>query len=51
MTHQRVHAMLDIGGRDMEASVVSVRSTTAARKARAEWGVADILASIKERRA
>ncbi len=49
----RVHTMLVIGGRDMEAGVVSVRlhhGGPQGAKPKAEV-VADILASIKERRA
>jgi len=49
----RVHTMLVIGGRDMEAGAVSVRLHTGGpqgAKPKAEV-VADILASIKERRA
>jgi threonyl-tRNA synthetase len=49
----RVHTMLVIGGRDMEAGAVSVRLHSAGpqgAKPKAEV-VADILASIKERRA
>ena len=49
----RVHTMLVIGGRDMEASAVSVRlhhGGPQGAKPKAEV-VADILASIKERRA
>ena len=49
---QRVHTMLVIGGRDMEAGAVSVRlhhGGPQGAKPKAEV-VADILASIKERR-
>ena len=49
----RVHTMLVIGGRDMEAGAVSVRlhgKGNVGAKPKAE-AVADILASIKERRA
>ena len=49
----RVHTMLDVGGRDMEAGAVSVRlhhGGPQGAKPKAEV-VADILASIKERRA
>jgi threonyl-tRNA synthetase len=49
----RVHAMLVIGDRDMEAGAVSVRLHHDGRqgaKPKGE-GVADILAAIKERRA
>ncbi len=49
----RVHTMLVIGGRDMEAGAVSVRLHHGGQqgaKPKAEV-VADILASIKERRA
>jgi len=49
----RVHTMLVIGGRDMEASAVSVRlhgKGNVGAKPKAE-AVADILQSIKERRA
>ena len=49
----RVHTMLVIGGRDMEAGAVSVRlhhGGPQGAKPKAEV-VADILASIKERRA
>jgi threonyl-tRNA synthetase len=49
---QRVHTMLIIGGRDMEAGAVSVRlhhGGPQGAKPKAEV-VADILASIKERR-
>ena len=49
----RVHTMLVIGGRDMEAGAVSVRlhhGGPQGAKPKGE-GVADILASIKERRA
>ena len=49
----KVHTMLVIGGRDMDAGVVSVRlhgKGNVGAKAKAEV-VADILASIKERRA
>ncbi len=49
----RVHTMLVIGGRDMEAGAVSVRlhgKGNVGAKPKAEV-VADILASIKERRA
>ena len=49
----RVHTMLVIGGRDMDAGMVSVRLHTGGpqgAKPKAEV-VADILASIKERRA
>ncbi len=50
---QRVHTMLVIGGRDVEAGNVSMRLHHGGQqgaKPRAEV-VADILASIKERRA
>ena len=49
----RVHTMLVIGGRDMEAGAVSVRlhgKGNVGAKPKAE-AVADILAAIKERRA
>ena len=49
----RVHTMLVIGGRDMDAGVVSVRLHTGGpqgAKPKAEV-IADILQSIKERRA
>jgi hypothetical protein len=49
----KTHTVLVIGGRDMEAGVVSVRlhhSGPQGSKPKAEV-VADILASIKERRA
>jgi threonyl-tRNA synthetase len=49
----RVHTMLVIGGRDMEAGAVSVRlhhGGPQGAKPKAEV-IADILASIKERRA
>ena len=49
----RVHTMLVIGGRDMEADAVSVRlhhGGPQGAKPKAEV-VADILAGIKERRA
>ena len=49
----RVHTMLVIGGRDMESGAVSVRlhhGGPQGAKPKAEV-VADILASIKERRA
>ena len=49
----RVHTMLVIGGRDMEAGQVSVRLHTGGpqgAKPKAEV-IADILQSIKERRA
>jgi threonyl-tRNA synthetase len=49
----RVHTMLVIGGRDMEAGAVSVRlhhGGPQGAKPKAEV-VADILASIRERRA
>ena len=49
----RVHMMLVIGGRDMEAGAVSVRlhgKGNIGAKPKAE-AIADILASIKERRA
>ena len=50
---QRVHTMLVIGGRDLEACAVSVRlhgKGNVGAKPKAEV-VADILAAIKERRA
>ncbi len=50
---QRVHTMLVIGGRDMEAGAVSVRlhgKGNVGAKPKAE-AIADILAAIKERRA
>ena len=49
----RVHTMLVIGGRDMEAGVVSVRLHHGGPQGAKPKGevVADILASIKERRA
>ena len=49
----RVHTMLVIGGRDMEAGAVSVRlhgKGNVGAKPKAE-AIADILAAIKERRA
>ena len=49
---RRVHTMLVIGGRDLEAGVVSVRlhgKGPQGAKAKAEV-VAEILAAIKERR-
>ena len=51
--HARVHTMLVIGGRDLEAGAVSVRlhgKGNLSAKPKAEV-VADILAAIKERRA
>ena len=51
--HLRVHTMLVIGGRDMEAGAVSVRlhhGGPQGAKPNAQV-VADILAGIKERRA
>ncbi len=51
--HARVHTMLVIGGRDMEAGAVSVRlhgKGNIGAKPKAE-AIADILASIRERRA
>ena len=51
--HAKVHTMLVLGGRDLEAGQVSVRLHSKGpqgAKPRAEV-VADILASIKERRA
>ncbi|HTH47150.1 MAG TPA: threonine--tRNA ligase [Candidatus Limnocylindria bacterium] len=51
--HARVHTMLVIGGRDMEAGAVSVRlhgKGNVGAKPKAE-AIADILASIRERRA
>ena len=49
----RVHTMLVIGGRDMEAGAVSVRLHHGGPQGAKPKGevVADILASIKERRA
>jgi len=49
----RVHTMLVIGGRDMEAGVVSVRIHGKGPQGAKPKGevVADILAEIKERRA
>ncbi|HXI72837.1 MAG TPA: threonine--tRNA ligase [Verrucomicrobiae bacterium] len=49
----RVHTMLVIGGRDMEAGVVSVRLHHGGQQGAKPKGevVADILASIRERRA
>ena len=49
----RVHTMLVIGGRDMEAGVVSVRLHHGGPQGAKPKGevVADILAGIKERRA
>jgi threonyl-tRNA synthetase len=49
----RVHTMLVIGGRDMEAGAVSLRlhgKGNVGAKPKAE-AIADIVASIKERRA
>jgi threonyl-tRNA synthetase len=49
----RVHTMLVIGGRDMEAGAVSVRLHHGGQQGAKPKGevVADILASIRERRA
>ena len=49
----RVHTMLVIGGRDMESGVVSVRLHHGGPQGAKPKGevVAEILASIKERRA
>ena len=49
----RVHTMLVIGGRDMEAGQVSVRLHSSGSQGAKPKGevVADILAAIKERRA
>jgi threonyl-tRNA synthetase len=47
----RVHTMLVIGGRDMEAGAVSVRFHHGGPQGAKPEVVADILASIKKRRA